>query len=99
MSDTKKTAGQMILDHLNAKGKKARKAGTASTEELAEAIGQSVKYTFDRCYWMEKKTGVLVSSGAGKTRVWRKTPVVRKPKSSNDTAPESAQVEETTVEA
>ncbi len=71
MSDTKKTAGQTMLDHLRAKGKKSRKAGTATTEELAAVIGKSVKYTYDRLYWMEKKDGTLQSTGTGKSRVWR----------------------------
>lgn len=71
MSDTKKTAGQTMLDYLRAKGKKARKAGTATTEELAAVIGKSVKYTYDRLYWMEKKDGTLQSTGTGKARVWR----------------------------
>lgn len=86
MSDAKKTAGQKMLDHLRAKGKKARKAGTATTEELAAVAGIPVKEAYDRLWWLEKKSGVLVSSGTGKNRVWRSTPKPRK------------KAEETTVE-
>lgn len=93
MSDTKKTAGETMLDHLRAKGKKARKAGTATTEELAAVIGQTVKYTYDRLYWMEKKDGTLVSTGVGKARVWRTTPKVRKPKEEAVEAAPEASVE------
>lgn len=78
MSDAKKTAGQIMLDHLKAKGKKARKAGTATTEELAAAAGIPVKQAFDRLWWLEKKSGVLVSTGTGKNRTWRTTPKPRK---------------------
>lgn len=80
MSDTKTTAGQTMLDHLKAKGKKARKAGTATTEELATAAGIPVKQAYDRLWWMEKKDGTLVSTGTGKARVWRTTPKARKAK-------------------
>lgn len=83
MSDTKKqTAGQMMLDYLRAKGKKTRKAGTATTAELADVIGKPVKYTYDRLFWMEKRDGTLQSTGVGKDRVWR---VALKPRKS--TAP------------
>ncbi len=80
MSDTKATAGQTMLDHLKAKGKKARKAGTATTEELAIAADIPVKQAYDRLWWMEKKDGTLVSTGTGKARVWRTTPKARKEK-------------------
>ena len=78
MSDTKKNAGQVMLDFLKAKGKKARKAGTATTEELAAAAGIPVKQAYDRLWWMERKDNVLVSTGTGKSRVWRTTPKPRK---------------------
>lgn len=80
MSDTKTTAGQTMLDHLRAKGKKARKAGTATTEELATVAGIPVKEAYDRLWWLEKKSGLLVSTGTGKARVWRTAPKVRKEK-------------------
>lgn len=75
---SKKTAGATILEHLRAKGKKARKADTATTQELADVLGVSVKYAFDRLWWMERKDGVLVSAGVGKNRVWRTAPKARK---------------------
>lgn len=92
MSDTKKTAGETMLDHLRAKGKKARKAGTATTEELATVAGIPVKQAYDRLWWMEKKDGTLVSQGTGKARVWRTTP---KPRKAAAEAPEA----EVTAEA
>lgn len=81
MSDTntaKKNAGTTMLEFLRAKGKKARKAGTATTEELAAVAGIPVKQAYDRLWWMERKDGVLVSTGTGKARVWRTTPKPRK---------------------
>lgn len=81
MSDAKKkNAGETMLEFLRAKGKKARKAGTATTEELAAAAGIPVKQAYDRLWWMEKKDGTLVSTGTGKNRVWRTTPKTRKAK-------------------
>jgi len=81
MSATKKTnAGETMLNHLRAKGKKSRKAGTATTEELATVAGIPVKEAYDRLWWLEKKSGVLVSTGTGKNRVWRSTPKARKGK-------------------
>lgn len=80
MSDAKKkNAGETMLEFLRAKGKKARKAGQATTEELAAAAGIPVKQAYDRLWWMEKKDGTLVSQGTGKNRVWRSTPKTRKP--------------------
>jgi hypothetical protein len=80
MSDAKKkNAGETMLEFLRAKGKKARKAGQATTEELAAAAGIPVKQAYDRLWWMEKKDGTLVSQGTGKNRTWRTTPKVRKP--------------------
>lgn len=79
MSDAKKkNAGETMLEFLRAKGKKARKAGTATTEELAAAAGIPVKQAYDRLWWMEKKDGTLVSTGTGKNRTWRTTPKPRK---------------------
>ncbi len=94
MSDAKKTAGQIMLDYLRAKGKKARKAGTASTEELAAVAGIPVKQAYDRLWWMEKKDGTLVSTGTGKNRVWRTTPKARKPKAEEAAAEPEATASE-----
>jgi hypothetical protein len=93
MSDTKKNAGQVMLDFLKAKGKKARKAGTATTEELAVAAGISIKHAYDRLWWMEKKDGTLQSIGTGKARVWRTTKKVRQAGTSE--AVETTEVPET----
>jgi hypothetical protein len=93
MSDTKKTAGEQILEFLRDKGKKARKAGTATTEEIAAAIGKPIKYTYDRLFWMEKKDGVLQSSGVGKARVWRTAKKARPAKAQEATQESSAAAE------
>jgi len=85
MSATKKTnAGETMLNHLRAKGKKSRKAGMATTEELATVAGIPVKEAYDRLWWLEKKSGVLVSTGTGKNRVWRSTPKARTGKAESE---------------
>lgn len=94
MSDTKKNAGQTMLEFLRAKGKKARKAGTATTEELAAAAGIPIKQAYDRLWWMERKDGVLVSTGTGKNRVWRTRPKPRKAKAEAPTVDAAASEEE-----
>jgi hypothetical protein len=80
MSDAKKTSKNVsaqALEFLRAKGKKARKAGQATTQEIADAIGVPMKQVYDRLWWMEKKEGLLVSQGTGKNRTWRTTPKPR----------------------
>ena len=39
MNDTKRSAGKLMMNHLAQKGKGTKKAGTASTEELAAVAG------------------------------------------------------------
>lgn len=99
MSESTKTLGEQILSYLAAKGRKARKAGTASVAEVAEAIGAPAKAVADRCWWMEHKDGVLVSSGEGRTRVYRTKPTkragVKKASKAPSTAPEAGAAEET----
>lgn len=90
MSDTKKTAGQKMLDFLKAKGKKARKAGTATTEELAAAAGIPIKQAYDRLWWMESKDKTLQSTGTGKNRVWRTAKKARSAKEEAEAAPAAA---------
>ena len=74
------SASSLMIEFLAAKGRKNRKAGTATTEEIAEAIGKSVKYTYDRLWWLAKKESKLLMVGSGKAAVWRSIPKVRKAK-------------------
>lgn len=76
--DNTKNAGATMISYLAAKGKKSRKAGTATTEELAEVIGKTVKYTYDRLFWLAKREGKLLMVGSGKAAVWRSVPKARK---------------------
>lgn len=91
MSDTKKNAGQAMLNYLREKGKKARKAGTATTEELAAVAGIPVKQAYDRLWWMEKKDGTLQSTGTGKDRVWRTAKKERAKAEAVETEPAAAE--------
>jgi hypothetical protein len=89
---TKKPAtSTLIVEFLAAKGRKARKAGVATTEEIAAHIGQSVKYTYDRLWWLAKKEGKLLMIGSGKAATWRSVPKARKAAQS---APEVAEAAE-----
>jgi len=86
----KPSASSLMIEFLAAKGRKNRKAGTATTEEIAEAIGQSVKYTYDRLWWLAKKESKLLMVGSGKSAVWRSIPKARKSKAEPEAAPASA---------
>ncbi len=78
---TKKSSlSSLIVEFLAAKGRKSRKAGTATTEELATATGYPIKQCYDRCYWLAKRESKLLMTGSGKSAVWRSVPKVRKPK-------------------
>jgi len=70
----------LIIEFLAAKGKKARKAGVASTEEIATALNLPIKYTYDRLYWLAKRENRLLMVGSGKAALWRSVPKVRKAK-------------------
>jgi hypothetical protein len=92
MNDTNATTktpatSTLIVEYLTAKGRKARKAGTASTEEIANAIGKPLKYTYDRLYWLAKREGRLVMAGSGKSAVWRTPIKARKAKDAAVEAP------------
>jgi len=84
MSDTKATktpaTSTLIIEFLAAKGRKNRKAGTATTEEIATHVGKSLKYTYDRLYWLAKRENKLLMTGSGKSAVWRSMPKARKAK-------------------
>lgn len=72
MSDTKKrNAGKLMMAHLATIGRAKKKAGTATTEELAKAAGIPVDQAYSRLYWLEVKEGVLESTCKGAVRVWR----------------------------
>jgi hypothetical protein len=81
------SASSLMIEFLAAKGRKNRKAGTATTEEIAEAIGKSVKYTYDRLWWLAKKESKLLMVGSGKAAVWRSIPKARKAKAEAEAAP------------
>ena len=74
---TKSTLSSLILDLLAAK-RKAHKTGTATTEELALAVGYPLKQVYDRAYWLAKREGKLTMIGSGKGAVWRAVPMSRK---------------------
>lgn len=96
MNDTTTAAktpatSDLIVDFLNAKGRKARKAGIATTQEIADHIGKSLKYTYDRLWWLAKKDNRLLMIGSGKTAQWRSVPKARKAKAeAAEAAPESS---------
>lgn len=83
---TKPAASTLIVEFLAAKGRKSRKAGLATTEEIAEHIGRSVKYTYDRLWWLAKKEGKLLMVGSGKAATWRSVPKARKAKAEPEAA-------------
>lgn len=83
------SASSLMIEFLAAKGRKNRKAGTATTEEIAAAIGKSVKYTYDRLWWLAKKESKLLMVGSGKAAVWRSIPKARKAKAEAEAAPAS----------
>jgi hypothetical protein len=101
MSDTKVTKpslSSLAIEFLAAKGRKNRKAGTATTEEIATAIGYPLKQTYDRLYWLAKRESRLLMIGSGKAAVWRSMPKARKAKA-EPAAEAPAPEAEATVEA
>jgi ribosomal protein RSM22 (predicted rRNA methylase) len=88
MSDTNATVktpatSDLIVEFLAAKGRKSRKAGIATTQEIADHIGKSLKYTYDRLWWLAKKESRLLMIGSGKTATWRSVPKARKAKAAD----------------
>lgn len=75
-----KSASETMIEYLNAKGRKTKKAGTATTEELAAVLGKSTKYTYDRLFWLAKRENKLLMVGSGKAAIWRSVPKLRKSK-------------------
>jgi hypothetical protein len=71
MNDTKRNAGKLMMTYLIEIGRAKKKAGTATTAELAEAAGIPVEQAYSRLYWLEAREGKLESVGKGANRVWR----------------------------
>lgn len=88
MSDTNATAktpatSDLIVEFLRAKGKAKKQAGIATTQEIADAIGKPLKYTYDRLYWLAKRENRLLMTGSGKNATWRTPVKARKAKASD----------------
>lgn len=77
MSDKNMKPGDIMVALLEARSKKARKPVSLTTEVLAEAAGVPIKQAYDRLWWMEKRMGLLQSTGVGKDRLWRIKPSAR----------------------
>lgn len=60
-----KSAGEKMMNALKRRGK------PMTTEELAGVAGLSVKDAYSRLWWLQKKEGLLKSSGHGKERQWQ----------------------------
>lgn len=67
-----KTAGETMMAKIRDHAKRAKndRAGL-STEALAKAADVSLKDAYSRLWWLEKKEGLLVSTGKGKEKQWR----------------------------
>lgn len=64
-NDTTKTAGEKMMNALK------RRNEAMTTEELAKVSGLSVKDAYSRLWWLQKKEGLLKSTGRGKERQWQ----------------------------
>jgi predicted HTH transcriptional regulator len=62
---TVKTAGEKMMNALKRRGK------PMTTEELAKVADVSVKDAYSRLWWLQKKEGLLKSTGRGKERQWQ----------------------------
>lgn len=74
MSDTsspKRNSGKIMMDHLREIGRAKKKAGMATTVELALVAGIPVSQAYSRLFWLEAREGKLESTGKGINRVWR----------------------------
>jgi len=83
-------ASARMIEYLREKGKAKKQAGIASTEEIANALGLPLKYTYDRLYWLAKRENRLVMNGSGKAATWRSVPKARKAKAEEAPASEPA---------
>jgi len=59
-----KNAGEKMMSALK------RRGTSLSTEELAKIAGCSLKDAYSRLWWLQKKEGLLKSTGRGKERQW-----------------------------
>lgn len=66
-----RSAGKVMIAHLQEVGRAKKKAGTATTAELAAVAGISVAQAYSRLYWLEVKDAKLESVGKGANRTWR----------------------------
>lgn len=71
MNTPKRNVGKFIVEYLRNLGRGTKKAGVASTLEIAEALGIPVPHAYSRLYWMETKDNKLESVGKGQNRQWR----------------------------
>lgn len=85
------STSDLIVEFLAAKGRKSRKAGIATTQEIADHIGKPVKYTYDRLWWLAKKDSRLIMIGSGKAAQWRSVPKARKAKAEEATVDAAAE--------
>lgn len=60
-----KSAGEVMMNALKRRGK------PMTTEELAKVANLSVKDAYSRLWWLQKKEGLLKSTGRGKERQWQ----------------------------
>ncbi len=61
---TAKSAGETMMSALKRRGK------PMTTEELATVADCTVKDAYSRLWWLQKKEGLLKSTGRGKERLW-----------------------------
>lgn len=84
----KPATSDRIVEFLREKGKAKKQAGVATTQEIAEALGLPLKYTYDRLYWLAKRESRLLMTGSGKSALWRSVPKARKAKAEEAPASE-----------
>jgi predicted HTH transcriptional regulator len=58
------TAGEKMMSVLQL-------TGPLTTEKLAQITNLSVKDAFSRLWWLQKREGLLKSTGRGKERLWQ----------------------------
>lgn len=61
---SEKNIGDVMMSALKRRGK------PMTTEELAKVADASEKDAYSRLWWLQKKEGLLKSTGHGKERLW-----------------------------
>lgn len=61
---SEKSIGEVMMAALKRRGK------AMTTEELAKVAGCSEKDAYSRLWWLQKREGLLKSTGHGKEREW-----------------------------